>query len=407
MPYLDYRPFGPIPPQPSHVHSGSFDSSGSAAAASHHRHPLAVPPQPSYSSHLLYSHNNLPTPLSVPSSSYPSFYAPYWPSGQSGGPGSHPYYPHVPHHHSHPASLPLPPHAIHHHPPPPPLPIVEYITDIHPEDVLSGRGGATNSHSGNRSFRAMVKEHQEEYLQAKKRDKPSVAAVIVEKIRLRGGRFLRRLDDHPGEISVYVDIGDERAREKTCQALREGAPELRRRQREVAASSDESDQHHNRDNHQQHNDNTKRPLAVALSSSSSYEHLARAPSGDAAAAAAGATACEQWETPLRGPATGARRLTSEEDSDAEGGEADSGGRYCHPHYHHHHHHPADGPIVIRPLARLMPGRGSAAPHPLDRLSAEERDVYLAFLPPCPDIRTKRRKAGEGGGGRVIVPTVRV
>jgi hypothetical protein len=131
------------------------------------------------------------------------------------------------------------PNGASYYPPPPPLwgsPLptlpVEYIRDIHPTDVLCGRGGATNSHSGNRSFRDLVKEYQSRYLFAKKRDKPDVAAEVVELIRKRGGRFLRRLEPFAGGEVLWLDIGDERAREKTCQALREGAPELKRRQDE-------------------------------------------------------------------------------------------------------------------------------------------------------------------------------
>jgi hypothetical protein len=67
-------------------------------------------------------------------------------------------------------------------------------------------GGATNSHSGNRAFRALVKDHQKRYLLAKKRDKPSVASIVVELIRDT---------NHQGQVR-WVDIGDERAREKTC-----------------------------------------------------------------------------------------------------------------------------------------------------------------------------------------------
>lgn len=116
--------------------------------------------------------------------------------------------------------------------------IFRLVTNIKPNDVLSGRGGATNSHSGNRAFRALVKRYQSKYLQAKKRDKPGVASVIVESIRRKGGRFLRRQSSRCGPgIVTWVDIGDARAREKTCQALREGAPEIRKRRK--ASSSDD------------------------------------------------------------------------------------------------------------------------------------------------------------------------
>jgi len=112
----------------------------------------------------------------------------------------------------------------HPHPPqiwssftPPSYVTVEYITDLGPNDVLSGRGGATNSYKGNRSFRFLVKEYQGQYLQAKKRDKPAVASIIVDLIRKKGGRFLRRCDDkhNPQGNVLWVDIGDDRAREKT------------------------------------------------------------------------------------------------------------------------------------------------------------------------------------------------
>ena len=108
------------------------------------------------------------------------------------------------------------------HPPwsttsPPSFAPIEYITELGPEDVLSGRGGATNSYKGNRSFRTLVKKYQPQYLKAKKRDKPGVAAIIVDLIRKKGGRFLRRCDNKHNTYGnvFWVDIGDDRAREKT------------------------------------------------------------------------------------------------------------------------------------------------------------------------------------------------
>jgi hypothetical protein len=91
-------------------------------------------------------------------------------------------------------------------------------------DVLCGRGGLTNHHAGNIFFRRLVRLHQEAYVQATKRDKASVAKRIVDHIRNLNpsGRFLKR--DSNG---IWVDIGDRKAREKTSQALREGAPEIR------------------------------------------------------------------------------------------------------------------------------------------------------------------------------------
>lgn len=57
-----------------------------------------------------------------------------------------------------------------------------------------------------------------------------MASHIVELIRERGGRFLRKCGETTAQGNVlWYDIGNDRAREKTCQALREGAPEIRRR----------------------------------------------------------------------------------------------------------------------------------------------------------------------------------
>merc|ERR1711862_272658 len=77
------------------------------------------------------------------------------------------------------------------------------------------------------------------YLNAKKREKPAVAAIIVNEIRRNGGRFLKRCDVDQGEI-LWIDIGDMRAREKTCQALLEGAPAIRRQQK--VAHSDKNEE---------------------------------------------------------------------------------------------------------------------------------------------------------------------
>lgn len=97
---------------------------------------------------------------------------------------------------------------------------------ISQNDVLCGRGGLTNHHPGNVFFRRLVRIKQEAYLKASKREKAGVAKEIVELVRdlSPSGRFLKKDSKNPG---VWVEIGDRKAREKTSQALREGAPELR------------------------------------------------------------------------------------------------------------------------------------------------------------------------------------
>jgi hypothetical protein len=95
--------------------------------------------------------------------------------------------------------------------------------DFKENDILSGRGGGTNLHPGNRNFRDLINLHRKSYLQAKKNEKPAISRSIVKSIRQRGGRFLKK----DGKSGVWLEIGDAGAREKTSQALRQKAPEMR------------------------------------------------------------------------------------------------------------------------------------------------------------------------------------
>jgi hypothetical protein len=93
-------------------------------------------------------------------------------------------------------------------------------------DVLCGRGGSINSHGGNERFRLLVEKRKRVYLTARfKREKRLIASSIVTEIRDLNppGRFLTR-DSKSGH---WQDIGDEKARDKTSQALRENAPTIR------------------------------------------------------------------------------------------------------------------------------------------------------------------------------------
>eukprot|EP00536_Pseudo-nitzschia_multiseries_P015662 jgi/Psemu1/69591/estExt_Genemark1.C_9270014 len=222
------------------------------------------------------------------------------------------------------------------------VPIVEYITDIQPNDVLSGRGGATNSHSGNRAFRSLVKQYQNDYLKAKKRDKPQVAAEVVEIIREKGGRFLRRYPTK-SEGVFWIEIGDVRAREKTCQALREGAPEIRRRK---AASGNE--------------DGKKcKDSDGSLSATSTFDRTV--------------SESEEENKVLNSGRTQILRTNFE----TEKMEAVSF---------------VGAPMVIRPSMTLICGEPSATPLaiPVDHLDENEREIYLRdFLPPNPSIQKKK------------------
>ena len=200
-------------------------------------HSHGYPPQyPPYPPRPYPDHRPPPDPRY---GSYPGGYPPYPPPydyhsyyGQRGPPGPPPYgappgynYPPGPG-----GQMPMPMY-----------PGIAYIKDINENDVLCGRGGATNSHSGNRSYRKLVKKFKDKYLKAKKKQKPAVAAEVVDIIRKLDppGRFLKKDKD----TGWYTDIGDARAKEKTSQALREGAPLIRKQMSEgtyvVEFSSDD------------------------------------------------------------------------------------------------------------------------------------------------------------------------
>lgn len=108
--------------------------------------------------------------------------------------------------------------------PSPVPPSEEGMAYFNDNDVLSGRGGGTNVHPGNRQFRDLINLHRRAYLKARKNDKPAISRAIVRSIRENNGRFLKR-DEKSG---LWFEIGDDAAREKTSQALRQRAPEMRK-----------------------------------------------------------------------------------------------------------------------------------------------------------------------------------
>lgn len=98
------------------------------------------------------------------------------------------------------------------------------VTTINDNDVLSGRGGGTNLHPGNRQFRDLINLYRRDYLKARKNDKPAISRSIVNAIREKNGRFLKKVE----KTGLWFEIGDDAAREKTSQALRQRAPEMRK-----------------------------------------------------------------------------------------------------------------------------------------------------------------------------------
>ena len=100
---------------------------------------------------------------------------------------------------------------------------------LRPKDIVCGRGAQRTSlqQPGNAFLRELVKENETTYIFAKRSDKPRIAQRLLDLIRSRGMRFIKREKRH-GRW-VWVEIDEQRAYEKVCQALREGAPGLRRR----------------------------------------------------------------------------------------------------------------------------------------------------------------------------------
>lgn len=104
------------------------------------------------------------------------------------------------------------------------------IWDLKEYDVLCGRGAPTNYHSGNSFLRKLVNEYQTVYLCSKRSDKPGIAWKLLDIVTSHGGRFVRRNKAHKGNSNFgWEQLTDKQAYEKICQALREGAPDLRRR----------------------------------------------------------------------------------------------------------------------------------------------------------------------------------
>jgi len=101
------------------------------------------------------------------------------------------------------------------------------IESPHINDILCGRGGGSQNHPGNDYYRRMISSSKYWYLSSNKREKREIALELVSRIYTLNppGRFLEK-----NECTLrYNDIGEERAVAKVSQALREGAPNIRKR----------------------------------------------------------------------------------------------------------------------------------------------------------------------------------
>jgi hypothetical protein len=97
---------------------------------------------------------------------------------------------------------------------------------LQPLDIVCGRGAPKNFQYGNQVFRELVEEYQSKYFCAKRSDKADIAMKVLDIVKARGGRFVRR--QKAAGLFCWEPIGDKSAYEKVCQALRDGAPDLQR-----------------------------------------------------------------------------------------------------------------------------------------------------------------------------------
>ncbi|KAL7581548.1 hypothetical protein ACA910_022112 [Epithemia clementina (nom. ined.)] len=97
--------------------------------------------------------------------------------------------------------------------------IDESLISPHENDVLMGRGGKNNQHSGNEKLRKLARGYCSKYRVSSKKGKSSISRQIVQQMRdlQPPARFLKR-DSHTGS---WVDVGDDIAREKASQVLRD------------------------------------------------------------------------------------------------------------------------------------------------------------------------------------------
>jgi len=87
----------------------------------------------------------------------------------------------------------------------------------------TGRGGGVNSHSANELFRLLVRANKNTYAAEKfRKNKREIARDIVQTIHEKGGKFLRLVKSiGNADNGVWEEVKNDRAIEKTMQALRE------------------------------------------------------------------------------------------------------------------------------------------------------------------------------------------
>lgn len=107
------------------------------------------------------------------------------------------------------------------------------ITQPGPNDIMYGRGGDTNAHIGNKKYRYIVESLKSKYSHALRNEKSKIAMDFVSLWRKLDppGRFLKQNVKEQSSIEeektdgldggTWYDVGDEQAKKKILQALRE------------------------------------------------------------------------------------------------------------------------------------------------------------------------------------------
>lgn len=105
--------------------------------------------------------------------------------------------------------------------PPPPAPLSADVAEAGPccHDVICGRGGKANTHPGNVAFREEARKLRSWYEASSKSEKFTISALLVDVVRDRGGRFLRR---DPARAGGWLEAEGSDVRKKASQSLREG-----------------------------------------------------------------------------------------------------------------------------------------------------------------------------------------
>lgn len=96
------------------------------------------------------------------------------------------------------------------------------------DDVIGGRGNGPKNHDGNIAFRNLVQKYKIDYINAyTSRDKRSIVKQIIAEVGQKGGRFLKK--EYNDKAMIWKEMDENSILIKVAQALRENAPDLKRR----------------------------------------------------------------------------------------------------------------------------------------------------------------------------------